>query len=165
MTTWREFQCDKPLYRISVSGPIKSVFREMKMYSAIHNTFATLAKDQSLADKQIVICSGGTDAGFMSLLYPTAVNHGFKTSSYLTCKIFNDEFKNKLVESDEIKLFLPLFNSPPTWKDASLDLISDADMHILFGMKEYEHANYHNELAVHKAEKDPDFQYRFVLVE
>jgi hypothetical protein len=160
MVAWNcELVCDKPLYRVAVSGPIKSEFSEIKMYGAIHNTLVKLAKDTTLADKQIVICSGGTDAGFMSLLYPTASNHKLKTAGYLSCRIFNDDFTDKLVECDEVQLLLPTFNNKPSWHDASNRIIEQADMHILFGSIDLEFAGYRHRMAVEKSEKDPNFQY------
>lgn len=124
----------------------------------------------SLVNKTLVICAQGINVGFMPILYSTA--KGIKgvdgkpllTSAYLSCTVFDERFEYGLIDCDERQVVFPHFGDKPNLYDSSIEMIAQADEHIVLGSLDNELAKFNHEASAQKAEVDPNFQFRIITI-
>jgi hypothetical protein len=99
----------------------------------------------SLDEEELLFCAGGTKVGFLIQAYDYAIQNGYKTSAYLSGKVYSKQYEH--YACDEVVYALPISPSiPPTWEDVSQTFIYDLDYHfslstpdsgMLITLKEY----------------------------
>jgi hypothetical protein len=170
MAIWQGIESDKPFYRIAFTGPWDDSLAEIRLYSAIYAYLKLKVQDATLSNKTIVICAPGIKAGFMPTLYSTA--RGIKgpdkkpllTSAYISCDIFGSGFQYELEDCDERIVCFPQFGTKPEQTDSSIQMLSDAHEHIMLGLPNSDLSSFNVNLAIQKAEKDPNFQFRTIEI-
>ena len=136
----------------------------------MNNFFDEIESNLDTDKFEILFCAGGTDVGFMYPAYRLANKRGYKTSSYLTAKIYDKEFTKaySLYNCDETIVAIPSSEfTPPGWHDVSQAFVDDADIHVLLGKLDsgMKISLLEHNLAIDKQLVDDNFKsYQFDLI-
>ncbi|MGL4758356.1 MAG: hypothetical protein ACRCXZ_03395 [Patescibacteria group bacterium] len=123
----------KTIFRAAFSGPFSKKYDPSQLLGYLDAYFAMIEYDLDLTTIQIMLCAGGTDAGFMEVAYRFAQEKGYLTAGYLTSKADQPKFLENysIFPCDELIYAVPENGQNSTWYDVSEVFVNDANEHIL----------------------------------